>query len=198
MSEDVEDEIQLEPLLNTMARLFFNEGAAQEVAILVESNASLSCHRVIERDYGKDIGIYRLNLEVPYQIYSQIADEVEVHEDRICQRAIALLKNRDDQIESVSITTDLSATPDWRVKAKKMLAGNGVNNQGRVRSDNIASKSTDGLLFRSQEEIHLYKAIKSLGISFAPLPVFVRGGDTYRRIEPDFFIVKSGIVLVVE
>ncbi len=40
--------------------------------------------------------------------------------------------------------------------------------------------------------------LKSLGVSFAPLPVFVRGGKEYRRIEPDFVIIKDGIVLVVE
>ena len=34
--------------------------------------------------------------------------------------------------------------------------------------------------------------------SFAPLPVFVRGGESYRRIEPDFFLVFGGISLVVE
>ena len=28
--------------------------------------------------------------------------------------------------------------------------------------------------------------------------MFVRGGDSYRRIEPDFFIVHSGISMVVE
>jgi very-short-patch-repair endonuclease len=56
----------------------------------------------------------------------------------------------------------------------------------------------DGLLFRSHQEIHLYRALKAAGVSFAPLPVFVRGGQTYRRIEPDFVLLKDGIVLVVE
>jgi len=56
----------------------------------------------------------------------------------------------------------------------------------------------DGLLFRSQPEIFLYKTLKSSGVSFAPLPVFIRGGESYKRIEPDFFIVKDGITMVVE
>jgi very-short-patch-repair endonuclease len=30
------------------------------------------------------------------------------------------------------------------------------------------------------------------------LPVFLRGGDTYKRIEPDFVIIKDGIIMVVE
>lgn len=28
--------------------------------------------------------------------------------------------------------------------------------------------------------------------------MFVRGGETYRRIEPDFVLIKDGIVMVVE
>lgn len=54
------------------------------------------------------------------------------------------------------------------------------------------------LLFRSQPEINLYRALKAAGVSFAPLPVFVRGGKDYRRIEPDFIIVKDGMVSVIE
>jgi hypothetical protein len=78
------------------------------------------------------------------------------------------------------------------------LRGEGITNQGRVRSDNIAAREHDGLLFRSQEEINLYRALKSAGVSFAPLPVFVRGGREYRRIEPDFVVVKGGMIAVVE
>lgn len=65
-------------------------------------------------------------------------------------------------------------------------------------SDNIATRSCDGLLFRSQPEILLYQALKSLGVSFAPLPVFVRGGDQHRRIEPDFVVLKDGVFFVIE
>jgi hypothetical protein len=76
--------------------------------------------------------------------------------------------------------------------------GKVVSNQGRVRSDNVAPISCDGLLFRSNEEILLYKALKACGVSFAPLPVFIRGGNDYQRIEPDFVILKHGIVMIVE
>jgi hypothetical protein len=87
--------------------------------------------------------------------------------------------------------------PQWRERATNWLNGSRTN-QGRVRSDNVASLSKDGLLFRSQPEIFFYQALKTLGISFAPLPVFVRGGETYSRIEPDFFIIQDGIAMVVE
>jgi hypothetical protein len=67
-----------------------------------------------------------------------------------------------------------------------------------VRSENIATREYDGLLFRSNHELNLYCAFKVLGVTFAPLPVFVRGGNSYRRIEPDFIIVKGGMVAVIE
>jgi very-short-patch-repair endonuclease len=35
-------------------------------------------------------------------------------------------------------------------------------------------------------------------VTFAPLPVFVRGGNSTKRIEPDFIIVKGGMVALIE
>ena len=86
----------------------------------------------------------------------------------------------------------------WRDKAKAWAAGNGLTNQGRVRSDNVASRAYDGLLFRSEPEINLYKALKATGVTFALLPVFLRGGSTYQRLEPDFILIKDGVMLHVE
>jgi very-short-patch-repair endonuclease len=40
--------------------------------------------------------------------------------------------------------------------------------------------------------------LKTLGVTFAPLPVFIQGGETYRRIEPDFVVYKGRQVMVVE
>ena len=53
-------------------------------------------------------------------------------------------------------------------------------------------------MFRSQPEVNLFQALKKLAVPFAPLPVFVKGGVNYQRIEPDFIILKDGIVLMVE
>jgi hypothetical protein len=35
-------------------------------------------------------------------------------------------------------------------------------------------------------------------VTFASLPVFARGGASYRRIEPDFILVKDGMVALIE
>lgn len=90
------------------------------------------------------------------------------------------------------------AHPNWKADARAWTEGRGVTNQGRARSTNIAPFEADGLLFRSRPEIHLFHALKSCGVTVAPLPVFVRGGAEYRRLEPDFVIVHRGKLMVVE
>jgi very-short-patch-repair endonuclease len=35
-------------------------------------------------------------------------------------------------------------------------------------------------------------------VAFAPLPVFLRGGENYQRLEPDFIVIKDGVFAVVE
>ena len=86
----------------------------------------------------------------------------------------------------------------WPIYRGVVLLAEGINNQGRVRSNNVAGIEYDGLRFRSQPEINLYIAVKAMGVTFAPLPVFLRGGETYQRLEPDFVILKDGILLIVE
>jgi len=184
----------IEALLATSARLFASEGCVREVAILANAEPSIDW---CGENFGQNI--YHLYLQVPDWLYSQISDDIEGCENLILEKARILLKPYpDDDLAYVSISPILRAGEEWREKANNWVTGKGVNNQGRVRSDNIPSTTVDGLLFRSQNEVLFYKALKSLGVSFAPLPVFIRGGEKYRRIEPDFVIVKNGVVLVVE
>jgi hypothetical protein len=88
--------------------------------------------------------------------------------------------------------------PNWRNNIAAAVKGTDVNNQGRAHSQNIAKLEFEGLLFRSEPEILLYKALKATGIPLAPLPVFVRGGTAFSRVEPDFVLIKDGIVVFVE
>lgn len=67
-----------------------------------------------------------------------------------------------------------------------------------MRSDNIASQQHQGLLFRSKAEIVLFNALVRAKLPVAPLPVFVRVGKAYNRIEPDFVVVYKGLTFVVE
>jgi len=184
----------IEALLATSARLFASEGSVRQVAILANAEYNIECC-----GEGFNADIYNLYLQVPDYLYSQISDEIEVCEDLILKKVRILLKPYpDDDLANVIIGPILGAGEEWRENAKNWVRGKGVNNQGRVRSDNIAPIQEDGLLFRSQNEVRFYKTLKLLGVPFAPLPVFIRGGDTYKRIEPDFVIVKNGVVVVVE
>lgn len=195
----MEDEFTLdpEPLLATLVRLLAGEGLAREVAILAHAEA-----KIIQSGYENwngGIYLFTLHLQVPTWLYAQIKDYLHSIEEKILDSIRPLMQTYEhDAIEKVSIIPMLTVDKEWRDKAKAWLAGSGVTNQGRVRSDNVAPRTCDGLLFRSQPEILLYKAFKAQGVSFAPLPVFVRGGEKYRRIEPDFVVLKDGIVMIIE
>ena len=86
-----------------------------------------------------------------------------------------------------------SVPQGWREQERAWLKGEGVNNQGRVRSDNVAHREHEGLHFRSWPEIRLYDALRKKALTFAPLPVFLRQG-----LEPDFVIIKEGRVFHIE
>lgn len=185
-----------EALLGTVVRLFAAEGKAKEVAILTYSTPE-----VVETDYDNWNGgttMYTLFLHIPISLYTQIQEGLGKSEQLICDKMqLFIEKFQNDRLTQVKVTPALIEDPQWRERATNWLKG-GRTNQGRVRSDNVAPLSKDGLLFRSQPEIFFYQALKNLGVSFAPLPVFIRGGETYSRIEPDFFIIQDGITMVVE
>lgn len=103
-----------------------------------------------------------------------------------------------DTFTGTTIRPAGAAPKGWREHDERWLKGENVSNQGRVRSDNVATREEDGLLFRSDAEVTLYRALKRRGVTFAPLPVFIRGGTTYHRLEPDFLIIKDGLVFQVE
>ena len=110
------------------------------------------------------------------------------------------LSHGQDSIE-VELTTLLEHDPDWRQKTRQQVAGEGITNQGRVHSENIAARSYDNLLFRSAPEIYFYAALRTAGVAFAPLSVIIGRdavGTRPRRIEPDFVIYKDGLVTIVE
>jgi hypothetical protein len=183
--------VTIEAILSSLVHLFAYDGKAREVAILADAEGDLY------HDGDRFMTGVTLTLRVNLDLYVQLAN-IKADCEKAIEDKASKLFGADEYLKGVSIEPRPSEDPQWREKAKAWLAGSGVNNQGRVRSDNIASRTCDGLLFRSEPEIHLYRALKSRGVSFAPLAVFIRGGPTYRRIEPDFLILKDGMVMVVE
>ena len=185
-------------LVASIARLAAAQASPKEVALLATAHGEIEATS-FDNWNGGTTG-YTLTLSVPVQLYAQIQDACEALEEAIKARARDFFKkDPSEYLEAVKIVPAVEEpTEGWRDKAKAWSAGKGLTNQGRVRSDNVASRSCDGLLFRSEAEINLYKALKTTGVTFAPLPVFIRGGSTYQRLEPDFILIKDGIMLHVE
>ncbi len=185
------------PLLATLARIFAMEGNARLVAIL--AFAHITIDQTDWDNWNGGTAVHTLYLRIPVKLYAQVQSELEAVREELDNRIGPLWSaHTSDWLGKVLILPELSSDENWQEKARAWLAGENINNQGRVRSSNIASREKDGLLFRSQAEINLYSALKDAGVSFAPLPVFVRGGQSYRRIEPDFVILKDGLLMVVE
>ncbi len=191
----------LEKILGAIANLFADDGDARAVAILAAGNATIK-----QTDYAyadsRDPGegpVYTVYIQVPQALYSQLRGRQEELETKFREKVREITRLYENEwIAGFVFSTELVNDPQWRERAKAWVAGTGVTNQARVRSDNLAPRTCDGLLFRSHEEIHLYRALRSKGVAMAPLPVFVRGGETYRRIEPDFVLIKGGVIMVVE
>jgi len=187
----------LEKILGTLAKLFATDGNVREVSVLAMSKATIV--QTHQESWNGGVYGYTIYLEVPEGLYHQLGGDIYKIQGALKNRSKDITRlYANEWIEAFTIVAELTEDKDWKEKAKDFVTGKGVTNQGRARSDNIAPRMCDGLLFRSQPEIHLYRAFKAIGVTFAPLPVFIRGGETYRRIEPDFVIFKDGVFLVVE
>jgi len=183
----------------SLASVAANQGDAAAVAVLVESDPEITS----DDSYGNWGQYYRtftLRLRVAPAVFGLLGAEREALTKRLSDLASEATgsHNAFDKVASVVIAPAISEEEGWRSNAQKWLRGEGINNQGRVRSDNIAARQHDGLLFQSQAEINLHVALKSCGVYLAPLPVFIRGGATYQRREPDFVLVRNGVLMVVE
>lgn len=182
----------------SIARLAAAQASPKEVALLAMADGEIE-PTSFDNWNGGTTG-YTLTLSVPVHLYAQIQEACEALEEAIKSRAKEFFKkDPGEYLEAVRIVPAVDPLAEgWREKATAWATGKDLTNQGRVRSDNIASRACDGLLFRSAAEINLYKALKATGVTFAPLPVFLRGGANYQRLEPDFILIKDGMVLHVE
>jgi hypothetical protein len=189
---------ELDKFLATLARLFAQKGASAEVTVLTHGRRT--CEKTGYGNYwdgGKNY--YTITLIVPQSLYNQVADRRETVEKSLNDESAQLMRRYPAiGLDEFIIMPMMPDDPEWRNKARRWLSGETVSNQGRVRSDNVAPYQEDGLLFRSEPEKFLYHALMGLKISFAPLAVFMRGGELRHRVEPDFFIFHEGQVLVLE
>ncbi|MEO9188416.1 MAG: hypothetical protein ABI224_00205 [Acetobacteraceae bacterium] len=174
-------------------------GRTQVTAASIVANATNRLNYAEHDNWDGGRDIWRLSLGIPVELYTDLEDRREELERQVHDAVNTTLQAWSSSISfTVLIAPALDDDPDWRTKVNQALAGEGITNQGRVRSDNIAARQHDGLLFRSMPEIQLYDALKRTSLPFAPLPVFLRGGVSYSRVEPDFVIIKNGLVMIVE
>jgi hypothetical protein len=149
------------------------------------------------RFWDQGQSVWRLVLEIPAAVFIHLNDRAEV-QTQIEVAANTAIESYTDASFEVRIVAGTGDSNDWRGRVNQYLSGEGLTNQGRVHSGNIAAREHEGLLFRSLPEVHFYSALKGTGIPFAPLAVVVRGGTTYNRVAPDFLILKDGVVMLVE
>lgn len=171
-------------------------GDARAIAIILSGECAFDHTNT---DWGVDY--WRLNIGIPTQIFHALTkDEISKVEEGVLDICQPFFRSRpEDSLSSVHVHPTVVQAPDgWREQAVRFVRGEGVTNQGRVRSDNIASKEHRGLLFRSKAEITLFEAMKRAQLAIAPLPVFVRVGKSHHRLEPDFVVVFKGLTFVVE
>lgn len=171
-------------------------GDARAIAVLVTGKCTM---QVWDSDYGIDS--WRLFISLPVHLFYAISDDERKSTEGSIEEVMHpfFSSTPRDSLESVVLSPLVVEAQDgWREEALRFVKGEGVTNQGRVRSDNIASKQHQGLLFRSKAEITLFSALTRAKLAVAPLPVFVRIGKAYNRLEPDFVVVFKGLTFVVE
>jgi hypothetical protein len=183
-------------ILSTTAKSLAAKRHVRALSILVNAEASLSYRDHDNWDGGQDY--WSLDLAIPVEVYYALEDVDTIKTDIDAALSVVMKAISDRDFLTCWIQTRLEDDPDWRIKGRQFLSGEGINNQGRVRSENIAAREHDGLLFRSRPEVYFYNALKSAGVPFAPLAVVVKGGLTYHRVEPDFLIFTDGITMIVE
>jgi hypothetical protein len=185
-----------EDFLASLVEAMKVRGDARAITMLLEGQ----CHfQLWDQDFGIDS--WRLSIGVPVPLfYAMTDDERDATQESIKEVAASFFNSTPrHHLGSVILSPEIGqANAGWREEALRFVKGEGVTNQGRVRSDNIAAKQHLGLLFRSKAEITLFEALTRAKLAVAPLPVFVRIGKTYNRLEPDFVIVHKGLTFVVE
>jgi hypothetical protein len=192
--------LELDDFLYATARILALAGMREEVRLLAaQEQLAPQCIDYDRWDGGQ--WSWRFDLKLALMAYRALESaDREIMESRIKDAMREVIRANDaHSVVSVRIVMDIpKANPTWRADAQAWATGQGLTNQGRARSTNIAPFEHDGLLFRSRPEILLYAALKATGITIAPLPVFIRGGAEYRRLEPDFVLIHRGVMMVVE
>lgn len=142
-----ESPLILEDLLSSAVDGLKTIGDARSIAVLITGIAKLT---PLDSDFG--ITYWRLLISLPSSLYFAMNDDERSSSEETINRVVEPFFGNlnSDALGSVKIVPAVSSAEDgWRERALAFVKGEGVTNQGRVRSDNIASKKDQGLLYAS-------------------------------------------------
>lgn len=185
----------LDEVLSSIAHALVAKGRLEDAQILARSDVSFERTGWDNWDGGTEV--WTLEIKIPYPSYTAYSDEERQEFIEFVDKVIQPFVPESGYWASAKLSPMPFKDPEWRRNVLEAVSGR-ITNQGRAHSDNVAPIEFDGLRFRSEPERLLYIALKATGIPFAPLPVLIRGGGRFSRTEPDFVLIKDGLVLFVE
>jgi len=185
-----------ETILASIAEAFTSKGHHEAAAALLRAVPDLEQTGYDNWDGGTDV--WTFSIEVDFATFHSWSEEERSELQSAADRIIGPFLPESGHWANVKFRPAPVQTDGWRDRVSQSIFGDGINNQGRVRSDNVAPIELDGLRFRSHAETLVYKELKRSGVPFAPLPVFLRGGRDYSRVEPDFVLFREGVCVFVE
>jgi hypothetical protein len=123
-------------LIQNTARLFASEGDAKMVAVL--SNSDISASQTDWDNWNGGAPIHTIFLDLSQAVWSEIQSEVKQIEESIELKLSAFSHRYPDSWMRVKLGPLLVESETWQDDARQWLSGEGISNQGRVRSSNIA------------------------------------------------------------
>lgn len=128
-----------ELLIENTARYFAYNGDAKIVSIL--ANSSISAKQVDYDQWDGGTFVYSIYLQIPHYIYLEIQNELDEISDKINSHIDKYMHMYEKTwLSKTIISPQLTRKDDWQHNANLWISGDGVNNQGRVRSTILQAK----------------------------------------------------------
>ena len=138
----------LTAIMGTAAKILVRQQCITAASILANARSNF---QYLYAENHHDFGIvvdttyyWRLDLSIPVDVYFSLEDRKEI--ERSINSALSTATEPVSDTDSINcrIVTSLEEDPDWRHKTRQFISGEGITNQGRVRSDNIAARQHYG------------------------------------------------------
>lgn len=183
-----------EELLAGIVELLKLRGGVGALSIVMAAKARIEEWE--QDNWNGGTTVWRLNLELHVRCYVKLSpsdresaiDDIEAAGKELFRRG-----NRERLV--VEISPRFHQPEGWRSAANRHLVEAHYSNQ--FEGSPPAPLRHDGLVFRSQEHILLYKALLAHNVSCAVLPAFVHGRLALERHAPDLVVVRDGAIVVI-